>query len=685
MTRPTGASPPTPKLPATCSSEPPLGRETGVLTPVTAIIAPTNDKSVGRSSPHKRPGPSAPRLSGTRTGRTREHHARGSAPHETPGHSAHLPTTPRSHPIRVAPELAADHGLVSCSISITDGANRLPKPPPRWLSSIPPKTVAHSGCEEGPPSSIYDPFARGGELLAEAAAHCALQRRGPSALDVRGSSPERDTWRLASMNLALQGVRPNLRLTRGAPWGSADGNRATGFDFILTNPPFNMSDSAGEARGDGEWPYGAPPVGNDNFAYVQHVLTSLAEGGSAGVVMPNKAGNSTNAAEAEIRRNMVERGVVRCAVALPDRLFSSTPVPVSLWFLGHPARPSDEVLFVDARSLGTLQKGKRVLDNADVRAVLDACGGVGPPPPGGRDGHGGAAAGAGWAGRERGVRSVLVSRETLRGRGYSLSPTDHVLADQPDGAAAEAAATEAWQDIEVRGRALREADAAVADAGLGPRSPQRPPQGSSGRLPTGWADVVLADVCAIKAGPSYSLLGTEQRTPDGDVPVVFPRHLRQGHIEDTGAERIPARLAERLRDFRLAPGDIACIRSGAMGPPALVRERQAGWVMSPNLLRLRLRPGAPVDPRYLLEYLCRPDAVTWVRDRAAATAAPSISARSLGNQPLVLPPLDEQRGIAEALAALEEQATAHRRFAEAVSQARAATAERLMGGWSRDE
>ncbi|MFD9337176.1 N-6 DNA methylase [Streptomyces sp. NPDC060028] len=536
---------------------------------------------------------------------------------------------------------------------------------PRAVSTIM-TGVARSGCEVGVPSSIYDPYARGGELLAEAAAYCAVQGTGPSALDVRGSSPGRDTWRLASMNLALQGVRPDLRLTRGAPWSSVDGRRATRFDFILTNPPFNMSDSAGEARGDGEWPYGAPPVGNDNFAYVQHVLTSLAEGGSAGVVMPNKAGNSTNAAEAEIRRNMVERGVVRCVVALPDRLFSSTPVPVSLWFLRHHARPCDEVLFVDARSLGTLQKGKRVLDNANVQAVVDAC------------------LGAGWAGRDRGVRSALVTRETLRARGYSLSATDHVLADQPDGAAADAAATEAWQEIEARGRELREADAVVTDAGLGPRSPRRPARGAAGRLPTGWAEVVLADVCAIKAGPSYSLLGTEQRTPDGDVPVVFPRHLRQGHIEDTGAERIPARLAGRLRDFRLVPGDIACIRSGAMGPPALVREGQAGWVMSPNLLRLRLHPGAPVDPRYLLDYLCRPDAVTWVRDRAAATAAPSISAHSLGNQPLVLPPLEEQLRIAEALAALEDQATAHRRFAEAVSDARAAMAERLMGGWSHD-
>jgi type I restriction enzyme M protein len=161
---------------------------------------------------------------------------------------------------------------------------------------------------------------------------------------------------------------------------------------------------------------------------------------------------------------------------------------------------------------------------------------------------------------------------------------------------------------------------------------------------------------------------------------VFPKHLRNGRIEDTSDRRVPARLAERLAAFRLEPGDIVCIRSGAMGPPALARDREAGWLMSTNLLRLRVREGSEADPEYLVAYLCRPDAVAWVRDRATATGAPSISAKALGNQPVVLPPYNEQRSIVRALSTLEAQATAHARFAAAVWDVRAAMVERLMTG-----
>lgn len=531
--------------------------------------------------------------------------------------------------------------------------------------------VARTHSDEKLRSGIYDPYARGGELLVAAAASYLAEGHGPAALDVHGFTTDRDTGRLAAMNLAVQGVRPHVRLSRGAPWTVPAVERpgpVSGFGLVLTNPPFNTSDSVGDARTDGEWPYGAPPVGNDTFAHVQHALTLLAEGGSAAVVMPQKAGNSANRAELEIRRNLVERGVVRCVIALPARLFTSTPVPVSLWFLTHPARPSNEVQFLDARNVGVAVRGKRVLSESDIQAVVDACGAGGSSE---RDAQG------------QGVLSTVVSREALRDRDYSLSPTDHFLAQRSDRAAAEAAVAEAWREMEVRRRELESAGKAVTATELSPEEPRWQRTEASDGLPEGWSEVLLENICQINAGPSYTLLGAEQRTPDGEVPVVFPRHMRHGHIDDAGDERILASLARRLSGFRLQAGDIVCIRSGAMGPPALVRGRQDGWMMSPNLLRLRVRDGVQADPEYLLGYLCRPDAVAWVRRRAAATAAPSISAAALGLQPVILPPLDEQRRIAGALAAMEVQEAAHRQFADAVLEARAAMAERLMGGWSQ--
>ncbi|MFI1955606.1 N-6 DNA methylase [Streptomyces xinghaiensis] len=520
--------------------------------------------------------------------------------------------------------------------------------------------IARMECHRKAPGAIYDPYARGGELLAEAVAACAAEGSAPAGLHVRGYSHGYDTVRLAHMNLALHGARPRVKLTRGAPWADPVNSHDTlRFDMILTNPPFNMSDSAGEARTRGAWPYGPPPVGNDNFAYVQHVLEALNEGGSAAVVMPNKAGNSANPAEMEIRRNMVESGVVKCVIAFPDRLFSSTPVPVSVWILVHPARNCGGVLFLDARGLGTRRKGKRVLEEEDVRAVLTAYRSAVPSRTGGHTGRE----------QDGGVPSAVVSRAALRMVDYSLSPTDHVRAGQPRREDTDSTLERSLREVEDRRWEVRDADSAAALAGLELEQPR------SGE----WRTVRLSELCDIKAGPSYSLLRTEQRTPEGDVPLVFPKNLDNGRIEDPGDRRVPGQLAERLRAFRLEAGDIVCVRSGAIGPPALVRAGESGWLMSTNLLRLRLREEARTDPEYLLACLSRPEAVAWVRDRAAATGAPSISAKALGHQQVVHPPYDEQRRIARALAALEAQTTAHRRLADAVSDVRAAVVERLVG------
>jgi type I restriction enzyme M protein len=519
--------------------------------------------------------------------------------------------------------------------------------------------IVRTECHGKAPGRVYDPYARGGELLAEAVAECATGG-DVSALDVRGYSHGRDAMRLASMNLALQGVRPGVVLGRSTPWAPHRGRHdAERFDLVLTNPPFNMSDSAGEPRAQGAWLYGPPPIGNDNFAYVQHVLESLDEDGAAAVVMPNKASNSANEAEVKIRRAMVERGVVRCVTALPDRLFSSTPVPVSVWILVSPTRPCEEVLFLDARALGSRRNGKRVLVDEDVEAVLTAYRSALPPQAGAHAG----------LPRDTGVLSAVVPRAVLlRTMDHSLSPTDHVHAGQPRQEDAESAFEKAAHEVEARRRELLGADSAAALGGIELECP----------TPAERREVRLSELCRIKAGPSYSLLRAEQRKPDGGVPLVFPKDLDNGRIQGPGIRRVPWELAERLRGFQLQAGDIVCVRSGAIGQPALVRPEQSGWLMSTNLLRLRLCEEARVDPEYLLACLSRPGAVAWVRDRATATGAPSISATALGNQQVVLLPHGEQQRIARALAALEAQVSAHLRFADAVRDARAALVEHLV-------
>ncbi|WP_329239460.1 N-6 DNA methylase (plasmid) [Streptomyces sp. NBC_01460] len=528
--------------------------------------------------------------------------------------------------------------------------------------------IAGENTEGEVPLSVYDPYTRGGELLAAATTWCAEQGVAPPRMEVCGITHGRDTAPLATMNLTLRGARPRVFVSSDrSPWNTATAFSGKRFDLVLSNPPFNMSDSTGEPRNEGNWPYGPPPLGNDNLAYVQHVLSSLEEGGTAAVIMPNKAGNSANKAEKAIRRAVVERGAMKAVVALPDRLFSHTSVPVSVWFLVHPSQACDDILFLDARQVGIPNRGKRTLRDEDVQAVVDAYRYAG----GNRDGMG----------QSLLVPTTVVDRQTVQERDWSLSPMDHIDTHEPRRGAAEAAHAEVLHELEQRKREVREADLA---AGVALERLEHE-EGQDG--PVEWERVVLSSLCGartttggIQAGPSYSLLKKHMATVGG-VPLVYPQNLREGRIEKLADDRrVAERAARSLDRFRLRPGDIVCVRTGAMGPPALVRDVGADWLMSTNVIRLRVdeRHRDRVHPGYLAAYLGRPESVAWVRDRASATGAPSISAAALGNQPVLLPPYTEQQRVVAVLDALDAQAMAHSRLAEAVAATRTAVVERRM-------
>ncbi|MBQ1092224.1 N-6 DNA methylase [Streptomyces sp. B93] len=523
---------------------------------------------------------------------------------------------------------------------------------------------------KSPPSSVYDPYCRGGELLG-AAADTAMWARGrPGATDaplprLLGQTPKRVTLSLACMGLALRRVPFAVQLKpSGRPWEEKWPQELV--DLVLTNPPFNMKDTSQETTRTGHWPYGAPPVGNDNLAYPQYALSVLAEGGRAAVVMPNKAGNSGNAAERAIRQALVEQGVVECVVALPDKLFSGTPVPVCVWLLRHPADADDHVLFLDARGLGVIRRGgRRVLAHDDVQAVLDSylalSPGVGPARP-----HESPLAT---------VPSARVDNEELRRKDYSLNPIDHIgRSSALDSGTAGMAEVEVWDEVSL----LRErcADLDERTAGLRAELKTDRVRQAPRRRAT------LAALCEIQTGPSHGLLAPRDRTPHGVVPVVFPKHLRDGRVTDSADERVSLELAERLTRYRLAAGDIVCVRSGAMGPPAMVGADQTGWLMSSNVIRLRCLQDAEVVPYYLLAVLSRPDAVNWVRDRAAATAAPFITKNALGRQEVLLPPLDVQQEIADLLMLLGARSDAHRELAAAITHARALLLDQLTSASS---
>jgi hypothetical protein len=179
------------------------------------------------------------------------------------------------------------------------------------------------------------------------------------------------------MNLAVRGIDADVRWNNEGSFHK-DELKDMRFDYILANPPFNVSDWGGERlREDARWNYGAPPVGNANYAWLQHILWHLAPNGTAGVVLANGSMSSAQSGEDAIRRGMVEADVVDCMVALPGQLFYSTQIPACLWFLARNKNPGGkmrdrrgEVLFIDARKLGTLaDRTRKEFSDDDIAKI----------------------------------------------------------------------------------------------------------------------------------------------------------------------------------------------------------------------------------------------------------------------------------------------------------------------------
>ena len=181
------------------------------------------------------------------------------------------------------------------------------------------------------------------------------------------------------MNLAVQGIDADIRWNNEGSF-HRDELPDLKADFILANPPFNISDWGGERlTEDVRWRHGTPPKGNANFAWLQHILHHLAPRGTAGVVLANGSMSSQQSGEGDIRKAMIEADVVDCMVALPSQLFFSTQIPACLWILardksanGHRDRRG-EILFIDARKLGFMvDRVRREFRPEDVEKIADA-------------------------------------------------------------------------------------------------------------------------------------------------------------------------------------------------------------------------------------------------------------------------------------------------------------------------
>ncbi|MEW2397847.1 restriction endonuclease subunit S [Streptomyces sp. NPDC046862] len=202
--------------------------------------------------------------------------------------------------------------------------------------------------------------------------------------------------------------------------------------------------------------------------------------------------------------------------------------------------------------------------------------------------------------------------------------------------------------------------------------------------PPGWSRMPLREVCAsLQAGPGIRAEDRGRTQADGGNPVVVPRDLRGLRIvpeETASAPAIPWERARTLAKYQLSEGDVLLTRTGTVGRCALVTGTHAGWLFHPNLVRLRLPAEPLVSAAYLAAYLSATAAQDWIRTRAAGAVIPSLSIRTLGELPVILPPAAEQAAIGATLAALDDKIHAHTEIARATRAYRSALADALMNG-----
>ncbi len=227
---------------------------------------------------------------------------------------------------------------------------------------------------------VYDPCCGSGGMFVQSERFVEKHGGRIGDIAIYGQESNYTTWRLAKMNLAVRGIEADIRWNNEGSFHKDDLPDLKA-DFVLANPPFNVSDWGGDRlRDDARWTFGVPPVGNANYAWLQHIHHHLSPNGTAGVVLANGSMSTVTSGEGDIRRALVEGDAVDCMIALPGQLFYSVQIPACLWFLARNKNPGQgqrdrrgQVLFVDARRLGHMvDRTRREFSDEDIAKIAGA-------------------------------------------------------------------------------------------------------------------------------------------------------------------------------------------------------------------------------------------------------------------------------------------------------------------------
>ncbi|MBX2912670.1 MAG: SAM-dependent DNA methyltransferase [Cyclobacteriaceae bacterium] len=238
---------------------------------------------------------------------------------------------------------------------------------------------------------VFDPCCGSGGMFVQSEEFVTNHQGRINDISIYGQESNQTTWRLAKMNLAIRGIDSSQVKWNNEGSFLNDAHKDLKADYIIANPPFNVSDWSGDLlRTDGRWKYGTPPTGNANYAWIQHFMYHLAPSGQAGFVLAKGALTSKSGGEGDIRKELVEADLIDCIVNLPAKLFLNTQIPASLWFMsrdktgsfpssggvpegrGGQRNRTGEILFIDARNLGHLiNRRTKVLSEEEIKTISD--------------------------------------------------------------------------------------------------------------------------------------------------------------------------------------------------------------------------------------------------------------------------------------------------------------------------
>ena len=219
---------------------------------------------------------------------------------------------------------------------------------------------------------VYDPCCGSGGMFVQSVKFLQAHGGNRDKISVYGQESNADTWKMAKMNMAIRGIDADFGPYQADTFFN-DLHPHEKFDFIMANPPFNLSNwGQDKLLDDVRWKYGTPPAGNANYAWIQHMIHHLAPNGKIGLVLANGALSTQTSGEGEIRKNIIEADLVEGIIALPPQLFYSVTIPVTLWFISKNKQQKGRTVFIDARKMGYMVDRKhRDFTDEDIKKLAD--------------------------------------------------------------------------------------------------------------------------------------------------------------------------------------------------------------------------------------------------------------------------------------------------------------------------